>query len=150
VAESCSQTPPSGIIGQTEGTVYAEFDYLNSTGERRYIFQFGAGGNTLYARIESGQTLTSQILNSASGLTTTGTALPIGINKLAIAYASNDAVIYLNGVQIAITNSIVIPTLNNFYINSNAIGSEQLAGINKEFKLYNTRLSNTELQALTS
>ena len=150
VADACSQTPTTGIIGQTEGTVFINFDYLNSTGERRFIFQLGTGGDTIYARIESGQTLTSQVLNSGSGLTTTGTALPIGINKLAIAYASNDAVIYLNGVQIAITTSITIPSLSDVYIGANSAGVQQISGINKEFKIYNTRLSNTELQTLTT
>jgi hypothetical protein len=149
-ADSCSQTVPDGVIGQTEGAVYIEFDYLNSTGERRFIFQLGTGVDTIYARIESGQTLTSQILNSGSGLTSTGTALPSGINKLAIAYANNDAVIYLNGSQIAVTSSVTIPSLSDVYVGHNSGGSQTIAGIVKDFKLYNTRLSNSELQALTS
>jgi hypothetical protein len=148
-ADSSSQTPPSGIIGQTEGTVYVEFDYLNSTGERRFIFQLTSGSGEIYARIESGQTLTSQILNSGSGLTSQNTAVPSGTNKLAIAYASNDAVIYLNGTQIAVTSSITIPSLSDVYIGANSAGGQQISGINKEFKLYNTRLSNAELITLT-
>ncbi len=149
-AESDEQTPPDGVIGQTEGTVYVEFDYLNSTGERRFIFQLGTGNDTIYARIESGQTLTSQILNSGSGLTSTGTSVPSANNKLAIAYASNDAVIYLNGTQIAVTSSITIPSLSDIYIGNNSSKTQQIAGTVKDFKLYNTRLSNSELQALTS
>ncbi|MDC0859741.1 hypothetical protein OAP45_02780 [Candidatus Pelagibacter sp.] len=150
VVEIDEQTPPDGVIGQTEGSVYVEFDYLNSTGERRFIFQLGTGGDTIYARIESGQTLTSQILNSGSGLTSSGTAIPSGNNKLAIAYASNDAVIYLNGSQIAVTSSITIPSLDDVYVGHNSGGSQQIAGAIKDFRLYNTALTDTELQNLTS
>jgi hypothetical protein len=149
-ADSTSQTPPDGVIGQTEGVVYMEFDYLNSTGERRFLFQLGTGGDTIYARIESEQTLTSQILNLGSGFTTQGTAVPSGTNKIAIAYASNDGVIYLNGSQIAVTSSITIPSLSNIYVGNNSLSIQTIAGIVKDFKLYNTRLSNSELQALTS
>jgi len=150
VGDTCNQTPPSGVIGQTEGTVYIDFNYLNSTGERRFIFQLGTGNTTIYARIESGQSLTSQIINSGSGLTSTGTNVPSGINKLAIAYANNDCVIYFNGLQIAISTSITTPLVDQLFVGHNSNGQQTIAGLINNTKLYNTRLSNAELQALTT
>jgi hypothetical protein len=149
LADVCSQTPPDGVIGQTEGTVYIDFNYLNSTGERRFIFQLGTGDTTIYARIESGQSLTSQIINSGIGLTSTGTNVPSGINKLAIAYDNNNCVIYFNGLQIAISTSITTPSVDELYLGHNSGGYQSLAGVINNTKLYNTRLSNSELAALT-
>ena len=149
-AEGDEQTPPDGVIGQTEGTVYVEFDYLNSTGERRFIFQLGTGGETIYARIESGNTLTSQVLTSGSALTVQSVSVPSGNNKFAIGYKNNDFAFYLNGNELLTFQNGDLPSLSNIYVGHNSLKTQQIAGAVKDFKLYNTRLSNSELATLTT
>ena len=149
-AEGDEQTPPDGVIGQTEGTVYVEFDYLNSTGERRFIFQLGTGGETIYARIESGNTLTSQVLTSGSALTVQSVSVPSGNNKFAIGYKNNDFAFYLNGNELLTFQNGDLPSLSNIYVGHNSLKTQQIAGAVKDFQLYNTRLSNSELATLTT
>ena len=72
--------------------------------------------------------------------------------KLAFAYKQNDFALYINGNQIATSSSGTVPTMNqitfgNYYNNSANISNSVKVN---EFKLYSTRLSNTELQTLTT
>jgi hypothetical protein len=69
--------------------------------------------------------------------------------KLAVAYKQNDFVMYLNGVQIATDTSGNVPTCTRMYIGRYIDGGIRMGDV-KSLDLYNTRLSNTELQALTS
>jgi hypothetical protein len=150
-ADSCSVTGASDVIGQTEGTFFVEFDKKNGTGERRFFFQIGSGSTTIYARLESNNSLTTQILNGGTDyLTSTGTIIPSGNNKFAIGYASNDAVIYLNGTQLASSSSVVVPALSDLYVGSNSSNAQTIAGGISQTALFNERLSNAELATLTT
>ena len=149
--DSCENTSAANLIGQTEGVVFVEFDKKNGTGERRFFLQIGSGSTTIYARLESNNSLTTQILNSGTDyLTSTGTIIPSGNNKFAVAYANNDAVFYLNGTQLASSSSVVVPELSDLYIGSNSSNSQTIAGEIKQTLLFKTRLTNAELAALTT
>ncbi len=72
--------------------------------------------------------------------------------KLGFAYKQNDFALYINGNQIATDSSGTVPTMNqitfgNYY--NNQLNLADSVKIN-DFKLYNTRLSNSELAALTT
>ena len=70
--------------------------------------------------------------------------------KLAFAYKNGDSVLYKNGVSIATdTGSISSNSWNNVYF-SNFAGTGKLNADVNQTSLYNTRLSNAELQALTT
>lgn len=151
VAETCEQTPPSGVIGQTEGSVYFEYfkknqnlsfiSIDNDTSDNRIFIESILGGNSIRTRIISG--------GIASVDNTSGSVLVNGVNKVALGYDNNDVVLYHNGIQIFTDNTATIPSTSILRLGVNVSNSFQLSdGIN-EVKLYNTRLSNTELQALT-
>jgi hypothetical protein len=151
VADAASKTGISSLIGQTAGSVFIEFDPRNGTGERRFVLQLGTGTTTIYARIESGGTLTAQILNAGTDyLLTTGLTIPSGTNKFAVAYANNDAVFYLNGTQLATSTSVVVPALSSLYVGSNSLSEQQIGGDVNQALLFKTRLSNTELAQITT
>ena len=123
----------------------------NGTGERRFFLQIGSGSTTIYARLESNNSLTTQILNGGTDyLTSTGTIIPSGNNKFAIGYANNDAVIYLNGTQLASSSSVVVPALSSLYVGSNSSNAQTIAGEIKQTTLFNERLTNAELATLTT
>ena len=147
----CKNTSAANLIGQTEGVIFVEFDKKNGTAERRFFLQIGSGSTTIYARLESNNSLTTQILNGGTDyLTSTGTIIPSGNNKFAVAYANNDAVFYLNGTQLASSSSVVVPALSDLYIGSNSSTSQTIAGEIKQALLFKTRLTNAELAALTT
>jgi hypothetical protein len=156
-ADLISKTGISSLIGQTEGTIYAEIKVNKLIGTAsRYIFHLsdgtvnnriymafsGSSSNVLRARIFNGGTLQCSIDTSA--LTNTGTY------KLALAYKNNDIVFYVNGVQIGTDTSATIPTCSRVDLGQNYANASQLGdGINNA-NIWKTRLTNAELATLTT
>jgi hypothetical protein len=156
-ADVISKTGISSLIGQTEGTIYAEIKVNKLIGTAsRYIFSISDGtannriyiafssssSNVLRGRIFNGGTLQCSI--DTSTITTTGTY------KLALAYKNNDIVFYVNGVQIGVDTSATIPTCSIVDIGHNYAGALQLSDGISNANIFKTRLTNTELQSLTT
>lgn len=156
-ADVISKTGISSLIGQTEGTLYAEIKvskligtasrYIfhvsdGTTNNRIYIAFSGSSSNVLRARIFNGGTLQCTINTSA--LTNTGTY------KLALAYKNNDIVFYVNGVQIGTDTSATIPTCSRVDLGQNYAGASQLSDNISLSTLFKTRLTNAELATLTT
>jgi hypothetical protein len=156
-ADSSNTTGLSALIGQTEGTVYAEFlvtqktaDYLicalSLTGNsvaNGILVSANASGNVVVQVYSLGSTVVSIV----SGSLTVG-----NIYKIAFAYKSGDTVLYINGSQVGATSTatIVLTTLNavslvntGYYV----AGGQQAV---KSVGLFATRLSNSQLAALTT
>ena len=147
VAETCNQTPPSGIIGQTEGTVVINTTNFLSSGNRTFALFYTSGAS--YYQIYL--TALNEVRVDVNGVFLfLGSTLVSGTqSKIAFAYKSGDFALYIDGVQVAISASATIPaSLNDFYL-GNSLGGEQIGGIDS-FLLYDTRLPNAELQQLTS
>ena len=156
-ADVISKTGISSLIGQTEGTIYAEIKVNKLIGTAsRYIFHIsdgtvnnriymafsGASSNVLRGRIFNGGTLQCSI--DTSTITTTGTY------KLALAYKNNDIVFYVNGVQIGTDVVATIPTCSRVDIGHNYAGASQLSDGVANANIFKTRLTNTELAQLTT
>jgi len=147
LAESCIQTPISGIIGQTEGTVFLESNNLYPSGNRTLgmLYTSGSAFYQIYL------TPSNQVRVDISGvLLFLSSSITLNTkNKIAFSYKSGENVLYINGNQIAVSLNTSIPSsLNNFHL-GNFNGNEQ-SGSFTNSKLYNTRLSNSELQVLTT
>ena len=162
LADECEQTVPDGVIGQTEGTMYAEIDFkskpesgspivsimtLNNNvsnlqnGIVLGIERQSEGINRFYPFVQVGNSTVAYIV---------GQTLTDGVYKVAFAYKQNDFVLYVNGVQIGTDNSGAVPTTSQVLVGEryNSDPFKFSDGI-KDTKLYNTRLSNSELAALT-
>jgi hypothetical protein len=152
VAETCSQTPPSGIIGQTEGTILLDFEFIAPDGVK---VLFNLDGNANNKRIEfwmNGYVLNGFIGGSVN-IPIGNITITEGRYKAAIAYNElGNQAFYVNGVQIGIsTTPYTISNLDNLRFNVWNESSNLKTSIKtKDIKLYNTRLSNTELQQLTT
>ena len=154
LADVCNQTPPSGVIGQTEGSIYSEFKSLDDVANIMLWMRNPSGG--IYGdmiKLECGGDNRLRFEVRASNVTSCNLmsdVLPTNIYyKVAVAYKQNDFVMYLNGVQISVDTSGNIPTCSEMYVGKYIDGGTRM-GVSKDLKLYNTRLSNSELQALTS
>ena len=145
VADVCSQTVPDGVIGQTEGVVFMDFIAQNTTGQSQSHFWLGASGN------EIGLYGGSQfIFYSSGGVSINGGNIVTGQRyKVAFGYKANDYVAYVNGNQVGTDTSATVPTMSGLALNSYFNGTEVQKKNITDFKLYNTRLSNSELAALT-
>ena len=153
VAESTSQTPPSGIIRQTEGSVYVEGNViLDSNGSMPFTIYLNSS-NILYAWFRTNGIIDIDVF--ASGLfqdrirTSVGTISNGDYFKLSVGYKSNDLVAYLNGVIIGTASPPLIPSCSSLILGG-YIATDYTGSLINKAQLYDTRLSNAELQALTS
>jgi len=151
----------SGCIGQSEGTIYAEVDSRNQQTARIVSFQIAGTAGSGQVRIDTvGASLRCRVIN-ASGTTvydqTASPAMSVGINKVAFAFnsAASGIVIALNG-SIINTGTASASTVHN--ATQLTIGAQDsIAGFGSFYNdrirsaaLYTTRLTNAELQSLTT
>jgi len=152
----------SGCIGQTEGTIYAEVD-LRALSVARTIFGVSLNSNTAdFANIQinSSNRILARIRSGAGTLQdVTASSTVTGTTKIAMAYDSSGSILVVNGTIIG-TNASGIASwssgVNFVHIGngpSAASASSQSAFFNDRIGapvLYTTRLTNAQLQALTT
>jgi molybdopterin-binding protein len=151
---SASGALVSGLIGQTEGTIYAEVDVRNWTASGR-VLAISDGTSDARVVIQVGANRTLQaVVTAASGEVAniaTASGQVNGIYKCAVAYASGDFAFYVNANQIGTDSSGAVPACNNV-----ALGKiETSASTNflndriRAAALYTTRLTDAQLAELT-
>ena len=147
----------SHVIGQTEGVIFYDAILVHkstSTAEDLYELSIDDGSNQNIFFINNyNNTLVVALNNGGSNQFANNSFNPTegGRYKLAFAYKQNDFALYINGNQIATDSSGTVPTMNqitfgNYY--NNQLNLSNSVKVNN-LKFYNTRLSNSELQALT-
>jgi hypothetical protein len=148
----------SGCIGQTEGTIYAEVDLRASASSsaRRIVNMRVDGNNLLSLEIPTaGTSIEFSAVSGGSSVTATATGITTGIYKIAVGYnsAASGTVLYVNGT-LRDTKTIAIPNLSAavFGLGVRADGSagSQFNDRIRAAALYTTRLTNAELQSLTT
>jgi hypothetical protein len=151
---SASGALVSGLIGQTEGTIYAEVDIRNMAKET-YTLEIDDGVNANRIIIRS--LTNNQMRGSIVATTFSGTigissaTFTSGIVKIAFAYRSGDFALSVNGAA-ALTASGTFTfgaSLNRITLGSVGGGGSQLNDRIRAAALYTTRLSNAQLAELT-
>jgi len=154
-AEVITRTSASALIGQSEGTIYAEVDIRNFVQTDRPIVQlFNDVNNRI--RIEGfffspsfGLKATVTVLGSnVANITLTITNT--GIYKLAFAYKQDDFALYINGVQVGFDISGSLPSnLSTIHLGHNN-GSAQFNDRIRAFEIYPNRIPNTAAAGVIS
>ena len=152
VADACSQTVPDGVIGQTEGVLYCEVDVKS-----------GYDTNNLMVTLSNGTNLKQIYINRSNGkleffvgtnvnemLYVSPSVLTNGVHKLALAYKQDDFAVAIDGVIAHTDNSGNVPTCSKINVGSHYNGNLPFNDRINDVKLYNTRLTNAELQQLTT
>jgi hypothetical protein len=151
VADAASKTGISSLIGQTEGTLFAEIypeEFINgsylgiSDGANianRIIFGFEAGSaNSGFFQVYGASGLTG------SGLYTRGQRM-----KVAIGYKSGNSALYVNGNLVDAVTTTFTTTLTKFGFDSYA-GTQNFVGRCSQAILFKTRLTNAQMAELTT
>jgi hypothetical protein len=152
LTDSCSQTVPDGVIGQTEGVLYAELGSIPSEAIDDVFVELsdGTSNNRILFYADSNGYIRNQIKASGSISSLINTNVTVSSNmKIAITYKSNEAKVFINGVQYGGTDtSVVVPSVNKMNL-ENYTGTRSETSTLKDLKLYNTALTDQELAALT-
>ena len=154
-ADVISDTGISSLIGQTEGTIYAEINNtLMTSYSTGYVMRiFADANNEVWIRKESGTNKYTARwrANSVNVYTQSTISVLNGNNKIAIAYKTGDSAVYLNGTQIGTSASTGAFAVAPSQI---GIGSSSTADFfNDRIELatvFQTRLTNAQLATLTT
>ena len=150
-AESCNQIPPDGVIGQTEGTFFIEIG--EKTTPSISLFEFGQGSaqHRFFVYTNASNKLKVLVVNNYSLQVDYTSTVNVESNaKIAIGYANDNYAIYLNGSLLATDTNATVPPMNQVAIGADRGAIVTASNQIKETKLYNTRLSNSELATLTT
>jgi len=157
-SDSCSQTPPSGIIGQTEGTMFLNIKRGVQISNTQGLFGISSASEDNRVIIWNIFTLNSLGIQIKANGANIITSQSLGVfnngenYKIAVSYKSGEIKGYVNGLQIFnLTNTFTFTSaLSEIYLNNYANNSlTEISPIN-ELQIYNTALSDAELQALTT
>jgi hypothetical protein len=154
-ADSASKTGIASLIGQSEGTLFAEFvhngaDILTT----QSVISINSGNTTNFVNIG----VYDGRLNPAARGSGTNIfdlfvgpdPLPAGTHKIALAYKSNDFAIYLNGSLIYTSTSAATFTLSQLDLGTFLNINTQLGDGIKQALLFPTRLTNAQMAELTT
>jgi hypothetical protein len=161
VADLCNKTSVSSLIGQTEGTIFAEvsFDDIGASGASSYIYiTDGSFANSVIVGREPASPNSKFFFyiqaNSVAILNNTTNNITSGVVKMAVAYKSGDWAAYLNGNLVASgsTTFTFNASMNRFAIGTND-GAQTIVGSSAraaQVLLFKTRLTNAQLAELTA
>jgi len=153
VADVVSLTGASSLIGQTEGTLYAEVTTRLTGGSvGKIIAECRTDANNRF-RILKSATDAFQVIVTTGGVdqaSITGSTNQSGVFKVALAYKENDFAFYVNGVQIGTDVSGTVPTTNRIDIGATGAGGNQFTDNVRSVVLFPTRLANATLASLTA
>ena len=150
-ADSCRVTGASDVIGQTEGTIFAEIDSSQFlTGSYISISDGGTSNRQIFGwEAQSGDSGVLRLYGFWNGFSYSSFSRGQKI-KVALAYKNNDFALYVNGIQAGTNTSATISgTLSQFAFNSGS-GSQNYQGNAYQTALFKERLTNAELATLTT
>jgi hypothetical protein len=153
-ADVISKTGISSLIGQTEGTLFVDFDFDGSGyGTTNDFFLYvGDGANTDAIYIDYYNNIFRWVVFNGSTLVFyTDIATTNGRHKLALGYKAGQYVAYADGnLILADTNATAPPTCAMLSLAQNVTGFGSIAKEINAAALWQTRLTNTQLAQLTS
>jgi hypothetical protein len=153
VADAASKTGISSLIGQTEGTMFADFTIptMANTGANIVsisLFNSGLTNVTVFDIYDSGNLFAVHVNGTAQALILK-TGLTASRHKVAFGYKANDFVLYVDGALVGIDISGTVGAQDSFgfqYSTNQFIGQQYIA----QALLFKTRLTNAQLAELTA
>jgi hypothetical protein len=152
LVDAAFKTGVASLIGQTEGTVFVDFNSSNVVNSSNSIFCISNGSTTSRVLIYlTSNLIAGQVRNAAvtQAVFAGPTMAENTTYKCAIAYNNDDVAFYINGVQIGVDNSATIPAMSDVRFDNGAGTSPCDVPINQA-AIFPTRLSNEELVTITT
>jgi hypothetical protein len=152
VADAAYKTGISSLIGQTAGSVFAEGYVQDGQESMMFWIKADTGTYTDFIALIFNSSRVPELSVYTGGVIQayiTGTAVAEGYHKIAVGYANNDFVVYVDGVQIGTDTSGTVPTCSQFFIDQYTDGGIRNVS-KKQALLFKTRLTNAQLAELTT
>jgi hypothetical protein len=142
----------SSWYNAAEGTMYAEYIYSSGVvGNAQSMYSISDGGETNRLIAFRTSALTQQFDETGGGGSiVTGAALANTPYRSALAYRVNDMAVSISGAATVADTSVTISAKTQLAIGDRATGGRSLNGTIRKIAYYPLRVSNANLQALTS
>ena len=151
VADACYKTGISSLIGQTSGVIFFDINRTQKSENYQVPVFIGSNPNIVQLYFTSTNSCVGQVYTSAGQqVAIISSALANGRYKIALAYASNDFAMYINGTQIGTDSSGTVPTCSQVIIGNDDSGASNFNDSINQAILFPTRLTNAELASLTT
>lgn len=150
-AETCNNAGNSTVFNDSEGVLYAELEFVddaspeNSPSKLISINDDSSSNRILFGNFSDGN---FKVFTQSSDLIVVSDLT--GNNKIAAKYKSGDFSLFVNGVEVGTSTSTILPTGLSVFSFDNGAGGSVFYGKAKDIRIYNTALTDAELQALTS
>ena len=159
LADTCDNGANEQVINSTEGVLYFEGSAIANDGTFKRI-SVGTSDNLFansiqlrYNTADNSMAYQFRVGNVYQADITT-TINSTNINKIACVWKTNRFEIWINGIKKAEDTSGSVPpsnTFNSLFFGKTSIGlAEAFKGNTKDLRVYNTALTDQELQALTT
>lgn len=155
-AETIIKTGISSLIGQTEGTIYAEVVLSNNSAGSIFLLDNGSTSTFLNIARNTAQNIQVTLRNSGGTIATiiTSSALANGVHKIALSYTNGAYSLYINGSPAGTsTNSTDYPaSLTRASISTSDYGAPYFPRNDRvrAVALYPNRLPNTAAPGVLS
>ena len=144
------------MIGQTEGTLFLEFEYTYNDSIQVLIKANQINDDNSVGIELTSSTIRALVRSGVTAVADISETISFGKVKAAIAYKSNDFAFYVNGIQAGTDTSGTISW--GGVVDMLTIGKFNLGGIDyfrssrpfNQALVFKTRLSNAELETLTT
>jgi hypothetical protein len=152
VADAASKTGISSLIGQTEGTLYAEFNVGGADGRVMSTL----GGSNRFGMTASPTAVGAFIVTAAGGVvySTSASFTHGATTKMAFAYKSGQSVLYVNGSAVLTTTASFAfdAAITDLFLSQQEFspGAGQSGKSQSQALLFKTRLTNAQLAELTT
>ena len=152
LADAAYKTGISSLIGQTEGTLFADIIQNGGAANTSYIMAWDGTYSNRIAIYSGGLGNESKIAFyvTVGGVNTvifTTSAVYLGRHKIALAYKLNDVVAYIDGVEVLNDTSATIPATTALALPTSANAAN---GTINQTLLFKTRLTNQQLSEITA
>ena len=150
----CTNGGDASLINSTEGVLYAEISALvNDLTKRSIALSNGGSANRVLFRYDN-------VSNKLRVYVVRGGTIELGLAfvatdildnlKVAVKYKENDFALWVNGIEVDTNTSGNTPIGLNTLQFANGVNGEFFYGNTKGLKLYNTALTDAQLQTLTT
>ena len=143
----------AATFNDSEGVLMAEYSDFDNDSFRQLTLSNGSNSNAISIMNTTTENQVVCFVNNG-GVTQASISTILNstheFNKIAIKYKANDTVVYINGFERGTDTSGTVPTSLNTLNFDNGAGSGDVYGKTSQIQYFNTALTDSELETLTS
>lgn len=149
-ADACNNAETT--FNDSEGVLYAEFKSEDTTNYKLISISDGTDNNRVFlgTRLTTGYIYYFVVSGGSTQASYITTDLASDFTKVAVKYKANDFALWINGTEVSTDSSGSTPIGLDVLQFNGGSGTLDFHGNCKEVRVYNTALTDTELQELTT